>query len=446
MRKLRVPGSAVLTPALLHALFYLCQASTGTGNTTAVAGRGSADPSALITLLYPPATRDRLNLVAHAATQSLSQSRSPTHSFVQSRTVSNDALIHRDRLGIGLGVADPISLPFVRTKSRTALAPPAHMSEESIKRSGQLPPYRCVREHVYGLSAVSTGSGVMSLPLPPAAYSGRGPSVANRDNSTDCSIVYVAGPVGIVHRLGSAPSNCDNGDIQKFYEGHTDDVTCIDVTVNGAYAATGCVRSTGDKDSAVIHVWRTSQPDGSGLVVGKGFFERAVAAVKFSSDSMYLCAAGCDDNHRLGVWSLTLPSSPTAPLSSVSSSTLLAEFPCLHGLPSDLKWMSVAPGPPSPGNGSTVCRDHGQDACFLFSTAGDRHLRVWSFSPRIARAAYGSASNVLCGLGPTGVSVGSGPPAGPPALTYKACTITTAKVSRESYVHSSLKCANCGIP
>lgn len=61
---------------------------------------------------------------------------------------------------------------------------------------------------------------------------------------------------------------------------------------------------------------------------------------------------------------------------SVSSGALLAQAVCQNGLPpqvKDLKW--------SPGQQFTefVTRDH-QGACDMLCTAGDRHLRLWSFS------------------------------------------------------------------
>ena len=59
----------------------------------------------------------------------------------------------------------------------------------------------------------------------------------------------------------------------------------------------------------------------------------------------------------------------------MTSGELLAQAACQNGLPpqiKDLKW--------SPGQQFTefITRDH-QGTCDLLCTAGDRHLRLWSF-------------------------------------------------------------------
>jgi hypothetical protein len=41
-------------------------------------------------------------------------------------------------------------------------------------------------------------------------------------------------------------------------------------------------------------------PPGLLLRVGKGFFQRGVCACAFTSDAVYVSAAGCDDKHTIG--------------------------------------------------------------------------------------------------------------------------------------------------
>lgn len=69
----------------------------------------------------------------------------------------------------------------------------------------------------------------------------------------------------------------------------------------------------------------------------------------------------------------------------MTSGELLAQAACQNGLPpqiKDLKW--------SPGQQFTefITRDH-KGTCDLLCTAGDRHLRLWSFSR--AKKAPGAA-------------------------------------------------------
>ena len=251
------------------------------------------------------------------------------------------------------------------------------------------------RDHVYGLNAnLNTGNNIYTLPLAPAAYSGRGSAIQSRNDlktiSTGSIGVYVSGPVGIIHDLQTHT--------QVFYEGHIDDITCLDVSNDGEYAATGCVRSVGKVHGAQIHIWYTNlspplaggtdgerggrNEDGSNnngqiLVIGNGFFERAVCAVKFSPDAKYICGIGCDDNHRLGIWSLqNLPSpspsyttSNTTNTNSKAYAILVVEINSHHGSPDDLKWLTWGP---SGQHTSYIAKEHTPYTCDVLCTSGDR--------------------------------------------------------------------------
>ena len=81
---------------------------------------------------------------------------------------------------------------------------------------------------------------------------------------------------------------------------------------------------------------------------------------------------------------LYIPISSTLPLRSIPAGELLVQSVCQNGLPpqiKDLKW--------SPGQQHTefITREH-KGPCNLLCTAGERHLRVWSFaSPKAASSA-----------------------------------------------------------
>lgn len=64
--------------------------------------------------------------------------------------------------------------------------------------------------------------------------------------------------------------------------------------------------------------------------IGKGFFSRAVCAATFSHDTAYVCAAGCDDKHSMGVW-------------DVHTGLLVCETTLCNGIPPQIRSLVCAP-------------------------------------------------------------------------------------------------------
>ncbi len=218
---------------------------------------------------------------------------------------------------------------------------------------------------MYGLSPnLCSGSNLLSLPMTAAVYTGtRGTTAGGGGRgSTGCSVVYAAAALGVVHDLAT--------NTQHFFDGHTDDVSCLCLSGDGRLAASGCVTSTssGGKrvkgGSACVMVWETStealarESNGLVAVIGDKFFQRAVAAVTFTFDASCVVAIGCDDNHMLGVWSV----------SGVSVGVLLAQVSCLHGTPEAITGLVASAGLMYC---DWITREHA-GLCDVFCTTGEQ--------------------------------------------------------------------------
>ena len=75
--------------------------------------------------------------------------------------------------------------------------------------------------------------------------------------------------------------------------------------------------------------------------IGSGFFSRAVCAVCFSHDALYICAIGCDDHHSLGVWDLR---SAQLIAESKASNGVPPQIHCLRWFPEQLSKTFVTAG------------------------------------------------------------------------------------------------------
>ena len=129
---------------------------------------------------------------------------------------------------------------------------------------------------------------------------------------------------------------------------------------------------------------------------------------------------------------LTLPhSSPHTPCRSVPSGALVLQTVCQNGLPPqirDLKW--------SPGQQFTefITREH-SGPCDLICTAGERHIRVWSFS----RPGPGPPAAVVGGK-----SQGSQPPVAA-SLVYRGATMGKVRSHPVDCNHLYLPTAECHV-
>ncbi|KAJ1418197.1 WD40-repeat-containing domain protein [Ochromonadaceae sp. CCMP2298] len=384
LRSFRFPGAPPLRTETIQFLFGLCaeEMQGGQGGqggrggqmqgSLNEAGRPVADPNVLTDLLFgfPTTNRDRrargLTRVGEAvANDNDAQGRELKGMVARMQS-------GRDEVGRGpvkLASAtdaqaqkalDQISMPlrFVSSKSRSALVVPSHIDPvAAVARSNSLPPYELVRRHVFGMSAtVYSGSTLYALPSTPASFRnphGGGLSRSNPDFIDPAAVVYAAAGLGIVHDLSQNK--------QHFFGGHDDDVTCITVSADGAYAATGQMGK-----SPLVHIWTTEVDARTSKIpvnsLGGGFFSRGVCALSFSWDNKYLVAVSCDDAHALGVF-------------DTSSCELVAQQPCQHGIPPQVRWLQYCP---AQTHTSHITREHA-GPCDQFASAGPHHLKLWSF-------------------------------------------------------------------
>jgi WD40 repeat protein len=216
-------------------------------------------------------------------------------------------------------------------------------------------PYRCnfrYRKHVFGMTGTSySGNTLYALPSTPSAFNTRPagqpapPAGRNNPDYIDpVTVVYATAGLGVVHNLAE--------NRQLYFDAHTDDITCITISADGQYAATGQMGK-----SPMVHIWptdispsRSSQPLNT---ISNNFFARGVCALTFSYDNKYIVAIGCDDGHALGVF-------------DTSTCAKVAETSCQHGIPPQIKWLEYCPGQQ---HTEYITREHA-GLCDLFATAG----------------------------------------------------------------------------
>lgn len=243
---------------------------------------------------------------------------------------------------------------FVTRKCRTSLATPSDFDMNMLDRSSRAPNYDMSRHYVFGINSnLCSGDSIYSVPTD-------GPA----GNSI---MLYTSAAVGVMH---DSVSNT-----QTFFDGHTDDITCITFEMSSNLVATG---QTGKSPFVCIWDYTYCTTDGefcgdhsyevvdsSGLIrkIGGGFFQRGVCAVSFSFDSVYLCAIGCDDNHTMGLW-------------DIESGTLMFSTPCHSGVPPQIKSLKWCP---AQQHASFISKD-AKGMCDVFCTTGERHLKLWAFN------------------------------------------------------------------
>ena len=234
-------------------------------------------------------------------------------------------------------------------QSRTSLAVPSDFDLSVVERSSRRPNYSLEKEHMFGFSSqLMSGNALLSL--------------------NENILIYSSAAVCIIHNISTNE--------QLFLEGHTDDITCIALSSDSSFAASGqsgkspyvCLWDI----NAILNGVKDFQIAGRPCkLFGKGFFERAVCAVCISPDSKYIVAIGCNDHHSMGVW-------------DISSGELLCDASCVHGSPDVVKLLVWAPG-------TLHCNFISKEqkgVSHLLCTAGERHLKFWSFSP-------GSPSSII---------------------------------------------------
>ena len=255
---------------------------------------------------------------------------------------------------------------------------------------------------MFGMSASAySGNTLFSLPFTPSAFGpSEGPTpTRNPDYIDGATIVYAAASLGIVHNLATNK--------QLFFDAHDDDVTCITVSNDGLYAATGQMGKT-----PRVYIWSTNIPCSQAKkkplnVIDHGFFQRGVCALAFSFDNAYIVCIGCDDKHTLGIF-------------DTNTTEKMCYYPSQAGIPPQIKWINYCAGQQF----TEYINREQTGLCDLFVTAGVNHIRLWSFRrPTNTTTTKGGSSSSSSSSTPSDA-----------VLHCKNCTIGAATVAAKTYL------------
>ena len=260
---------------------------------------------------------------------------------------------------------------YCHPKSRTPLVTPKTFDPALVKRSSQRPREALQLDYVFGMKmdthsnspVYCVGGGTVSGAAPARPSSGgslssRRAAMGSREGvqaRAAGKLVYASAAMGVVHNLG------DN--TQTFFQGHTDDISCVSVSPDGKTAVTGQVGKP-----CFMCVWDTGSDapprnGRNGLIakLGEGFFERAVCSVALTFDAKVAVGVGSDDKHSLGVW-------------VISTGALIATAQCQTGVPPQVRSMVITPAQQT----TEFLSSENTGMCDVICTAGDHHLRFWS--------------------------------------------------------------------
>ena len=261
---------------------------------------------------------------------------------------------------------EPSDLPskFMSRKVHNTLKAPYDFSPTTVTTSGQLPSASLSFDYVYGLRTdFHCGQAIYGTQLSNTR--------ARLEGKSDPFVaVYCTAALGVVHRLDS--------NSQTYFNNHSDDISCIALSPDGLYAATGQIGKYPE-----CYIWSINDPTSGPIqqIGSKKFFSRAVCAVCFSYDSEYLMAMSCDDRHSMGIF-------------KISSGILVCETVAGNGVPPQIRTTSWCSAPQAT---AFISSSHSAGKNDLFVTAGERTLKFWSFKRpvRIGGSAEEPAT-ILC--------------------------------------------------
>jgi hypothetical protein len=144
--------------------------------------------------------------------------------LVFSETLNQNAstLLRRDAIGHNPSLAQSgkaVPRKFICSKSRTTHLTPTSFTDKQLKLSNTLPSCNISRKFIFGLKSKDLYSGSPLHCLPP-----------DRTNRNRV-VVYSAAALGIIHDM--------TANTQKYFECHTDDITCLSLDPSGTYALSG---------------------------------------------------------------------------------------------------------------------------------------------------------------------------------------------------------------
>lgn len=163
-----------------------------------------------------------------AFTDLLFGSSDPTRQHISDQIYTRRATVGhgpvRDKTG-GQALPNEVSISdvkekYVCTKSRTTYLRPTNFTVDALQASATPPNCEIARSHVFGLRVAEL-------------YSGKGLHCLQPHEGDKASrlLVYAASSLGVVHDVAS--------NTQKFFDGHSDEITCINVDPTSTFVVTG---------------------------------------------------------------------------------------------------------------------------------------------------------------------------------------------------------------
>ena len=180
-------------------------------------------------------------------------------------------------------LAAPLPGKIAYPQSKQTVLAPTDWSPALAARSAALPDRRLALEWVFG-------------------YDGRRATSSNLAYTAAGELVYTVAAVAVVYDRAAHT--------QRFFLGHTDDITCLAVHPHGALVATGQVAAAETPDGPGVvrradpfaAVWETGGACARRARLFHGRGMRGVQCVAFSPSGGSLASVCADDAHTLCVW------------------------------------------------------------------------------------------------------------------------------------------------
>ena len=246
---------------------------------------------------------------------------------------------------------------------------PEEHREAAARAGAQAPGARLRLEWVHGYAGV-----------PKRADAPRGTTDMTQLNANNLwrssagEAVYYTAAVAIVYEGDGGGDGGGGGrpHRQRFFGGHTDDITCLALDASRDYAASGQLGA-----EPVVCVWSVSSMQQlARLRHGR---VRGVCAVGFAHDGALLASVGMDDAHTVHVWEWR-------------SARLLSTFDSRRGVPPQVwgvRWLPAGGVASVPSEQRLRVVEGGGPLAVGFLTYGVRHVKLWCHSGDWRAAANG---------------------------------------------------------